>query len=322
MRASDVGGLLSCVHGICTQMHQKTDRCARPPPSITLNSMEARGMHTVEPSAIATAVVQPEGFAPSARVAIPTPGGPDAPVALRLTNQPRGPSTTSCCLSHALHVDPAADHVLVLTAPLWVFNCTAVPIALRPARGGPEEGAEEGPVDRYPSSTSEQHHPWLLPYGGMGWAPFAAAGGHRGPHGAPGLEELVEAIVAGTVVGGGGRTGRMGGVAGRGGRLASFRSDALLTRSLEQHVCRCVCVQCVVRKRKTLRMMVLFVVVVGDDDAVPGYTPTCTHNTHTQACSGAGFYPTGPLGPSHCGGACGHQQRARAPRVGPLVGCM
>lgn len=203
-------------------------------------------MHTTEPSSIATAVVHPEGFSPSSRVPIPTPGSPDTPIPLLLASQQRTTTATSCCLSHALHADPAADHLLVLTAPLWVFNCTAVPIALRPARGGAEEGSEEGPAERHPS-TSEQQHPWLLPYGGMGWAPFAAPGGARGPRGAPGLEELVEAIVTGTVGGGrGGRAARMGGVGRQ--RMASFRSDALLTRSLEQHVCRYVMILLTMRE--------------------------------------------------------------------------
>lgn len=194
--------------------------------SAALNTMQSLGLHSIDAGSIDTAIVQPDGFAPSPRVAVPAPGAADAPVPLRAAQQ-RGAATT-CFLSHALHSDQAADHLLMVTAPLWVFNCTAVPIALRPASAAADDGGDDGAMAAPPLAPE---HPWIMPYGGTGWAPHTASG--RGAQvGPPGLEEVLEEVLAQ-------REGwLLPGRAARPTRLASFRSDAALSRSLEQHVCR------------------------------------------------------------------------------------
>lgn len=199
-----------------------------PTNSASLNTMQSMGLHSIDAASIDAAIVQPDGFAPSPRVKVPTPGAADVSVPLR-SSQQRGAATT-CFISHAIQADPAADHLLVVTAPLWVFNCTAVPIALRPASPAAEDDGEEGAMGPMPPHGAPEH-PWIMPYGGIGWAPHTAGGpgAHVGP---PGLEEVIEEVLAQ-------RQGRgLPGRVARPTRLASFRSDAALSQSLEQHICR------------------------------------------------------------------------------------
>lgn len=209
------------VRSMCIDVtHTMYAACHHAALSTNLGTMQSLGLHSIDAGSIHTAIVQPDGFAASPRVTVPPPGAPDTPIPLASLHQ-RGAATT-CFLAHALHADPAGDHLLVITVPLWVFNCTSVPIALRPASHAEE--AED------PLATPHQEHAWIMPYGGTGWAPHTASG-PRAKVGPPGLEEIVEDLLAQRE--GPGVRGR-----GRPARLASFRSDAALSRSLEQHVTR------------------------------------------------------------------------------------